>query len=473
MYYSKYNQIIPLRINPKYSIIHNIFHGYATIVENTFIDRISEAVQNNNLNELSLDDINFLKQRFFLYQSKEEEDYLIINTFELTQPDPTLLNPFRQYMILLTYGCNFKCVYCFQKEHQKNTSIISKNHLLKALEAIEKIEENYKSRVNLNNNDLTNSLKKPLLLIAGGEPLQYTPEHIEIIRSIIVWAKKNNMPYAFVSNGYDLYKYIPILTADPSLLQGIQITLDGVDKVHNRRRPHKNKGNSFNVIVEGIEAALKAGIHIDIRVNVDHENLNCIEDLADIIIKYRWKEKGSITAKLAKVTNHSGVNTNYKWLAKEEDILQTILKKFQENKTLRQIYELQNFRGYHYVETCVKSGKATFPTFHRCEALRQHFVFDPMGGLFFCFEGAGNPKAQIGTYAPCLELFSDRVQQWTGLNTINNMHCKQCPYIFVCAGGCPWYTLQSGKVECDPIKSEINLAWNYFVALANEDILSA
>ena len=52
--------------------------------------------------------------------------------------------------------------------------------------------------------------------------------------------------------------YIDLLRT--ARIREVQVTLDGVGEMHNHRRPLKGGGESFERIVEGVDAALKAGL---------------------------------------------------------------------------------------------------------------------------------------------------------------------------------------------------------------------
>jgi uncharacterized protein len=89
-------------------------------------------------------------------------------------------------------------------------------------------------------------------------------------------------------------------------------------------------------------------------------------------------------------------------------------------------------------------------------------VFDSNENIYTCFEASGNSKAKVGNFKDGFVIDENKVNEWKSLNSYSSKYCNNCSYRFVCAGGCPWHTINQGKTECLPIKQEITLAWNYY-----------
>jgi len=457
MYYSKYNIIVHLKNYPSYSIIHNLFHSQATLVSNDFIKRLQEAIQRDTISDMDPGDIELLKSRSFVYSDQDEEKQEIQRTYEAFSASSGGPKYFRHYEILLSYGCNLRCSYCFQKDRHDGLPM-SRQRLALALKAIEELDEKATKNAFGDNDNA-----RPALTIAGGEPLQYIPAHLELLEDIIEFSRSHDMNYDFTSNGYDLAKFIPFFQANGKCPTSIQITLDGVGTTHDRRRPHVSNGGSFSYIVDGIDAALKADILISLRVNVDRDNVDGLDLMAQLIEERGWTEK--VLPYVAPVTDHSGVNGEYEGMESENVLCRKILERFQGNPALRKLFALRNFRGFEYVRACVETGKKSPPTFWRCEAMLGQKIFDPKGDIYSCFEGSGISKAQVGKYDPEFVLYPELLEQWSNLETLKSLHCADCRFAFVCAGGCPWHVIRTGKPECVPLKHQVTMAWNYFADL--------
>lgn len=57
-------------------------------------------------------------------------------------------------------------------------------------------------------------------------------------------------------------------------IKTIQITLDGLEETHNKRRPHIKEKGSFKKIINNLDKLIKLqpDIVVHLRVNVDNEN---------------------------------------------------------------------------------------------------------------------------------------------------------------------------------------------------------
>lgn len=73
--------------------------------------------------------------------------------------------------------------------------------------------------------------------------------------------------------------YADLLAEDA--IRSIQITIDGSKSVHDLRRKHASEKHSFDKIMNNINIALKTGITVIIRINVDNTNLKEVNVLDD------------------------------------------------------------------------------------------------------------------------------------------------------------------------------------------------
>lgn len=458
MYFSKYNTIINLKDYPQFAILHNLFHGQVTLFDWPLLQEIRDASHKGEINHLPAETIQLLKERRFIYDNKEEEEDLINQLYENFSSTLPQTNSSRQYQILLSYDCNLRCVYCFQKK-QRNSTILDTKKLNAIFEIISKIEKNTEKETTLR--DIPT--KVPLVSIVGGEPLQDNIAYQELLSNIIDFVETNKFDYAITTNGVDLSKFVSFFKNKKYFPRDIQVTLDGPKEIHNKRRIKSGGGGSFDMIIESIDQAISADIHISLRINLDRMNVNYIEDIANLIMEKGWDKRSNFYAYLAPVTDHSSVNKNYHWIIDDDSLIHQIISKFKHNPKLATIFNLRNFRGFEHVRKIVaEHDSLPIPTFWRCEAILGQLIFDSTGNIYSCFEGSGNDSAKIGEYYPEFHLNEEKLLTWKNLNSITNKLCLNCKYKFICAGGCPWHIVHQGTAECLPIESEINLAWNYY-----------
>src|SRR5262249_14339785 len=88
----------------------------------------------------------------------------------------------------------------------------------------------------------------------------------------------------------------------PGWLQDIQITLDGTAPLHDRRRVGPGFPKTFAVIADNIEMALRKGVHISLRMNVDATNAAEMASLSEYCQRRGWHDYPNFYASAAAVT---------------------------------------------------------------------------------------------------------------------------------------------------------------------------
>ena len=173
------------------------------------------------------------------------------------------------FQILPTLNCNFRCIYCYQRNTHRpevmNDEIM--DAVYKAIDA-----EIFPTTTNLN------------LAWFGGEPLLGLRTIQILSKRILSLISRSNIEYfsSLATNGYLLNKKtIEILKR--CRIGHLQITLDGPEAIHDKRRILANGGSTFRVILENIKNALESGIKISIRINIDKENITSIASLLTLL----------------------------------------------------------------------------------------------------------------------------------------------------------------------------------------------
>jgi uncharacterized protein len=64
-------------------------------------------------------------------------------------------------------------------------------------------------------------------------------------------------------------------------LSFIQITLDGPQDVHDKRRPLKSGQGTFEKILTNIEENIDIMPNVSLRINVDKENVSRVNEILD------------------------------------------------------------------------------------------------------------------------------------------------------------------------------------------------
>ena len=166
---------------------------------------------------------------------------------------------------MVTYNCNFRCPYCFERRESKDGA----HQIVFTQEMVDKV---YNAMDIIQPRKL---LRKNVITLYGGEPL--LAENKEIVTYIIAEGQKRGYKFSIITNGYDLDSFLDVLSSDN--IEEMQITIDGPKEIHNQRRIHYKDIETFNKIIENVRLILPKGITIRVRMNTDNLNVGKFADL--------------------------------------------------------------------------------------------------------------------------------------------------------------------------------------------------
>lgn len=421
------NEIQFVKIKEDEMVMLNLINAAADVINNEIYYKLK-----NNLNKLDDETIDKLKERKYLFDSREEyEEYLKDLNQNINKAEKNSLPCF---LIIPTYNCNLRCTYCYERTYkiekdneERTIKIINEQY-----KRINEIVEKYKEK----NNKLDNKLIR--VTIMGGEPLLKANK--SIIKYIIDTAKEKGYSVDAVTNGVDLNEFVDLL--DDDCVDHIQVTLDGSRNVHDKRRIFANGKGSFDIIINNIELALKRNIKIFLRVNVDNENIDDLPELARILInKFNNNENLKPYIYLLQDGGCSG-DAN---VVKEEVGIERIFEMEKSNP------EISIFRKKFHPEVFINAifeNKKFQPNLRHCGASMNQYIFDCKGNLYKCWHGIGNDAYRTGVYLPNDKIDEGKMNKWKNRSTLNLKKCYLCKYRYICGTGCPAAT-HKGEDEFD------------------------
>ncbi len=156
--------------------------------------------------------------------------------------------------IHITDRCNLKCTYCYSNFYKRRNPDISKEQILKIVDAFKEL----------------GVLEVSLI---GGEPFLH-PD----ISEIIDYIKDNGLMCSMVTNGYFLHRHL----AAVKRLNMVCVSLDGPREINDITR-----GNgSFEHAVKALELLKDNNVNRSIRSTLQKNNLAYIEDMMAIAVKF-------------------------------------------------------------------------------------------------------------------------------------------------------------------------------------------
>ena len=306
-----------------------------------------------------------------------------------------------------TSGCNFKCPYCYE-ENKPNVTMT---------------DATIKNMISFINEH--QSIKTMGITWYGGEPLTA----FNTIKKILNEIKSNShiklTNQAIVTNGYNFNQEVINFFKNQNLSK-IQITIDGPEEEHNKRRMLQNGKGTYKKIIENLKLIIceLPDSHIQIRINIDKNNQDGF-----IILYKKLKElfgsQISIYPGYIRINNSSQTGVTCDSVDQNEARL--FYDKLEEDGNIKINYCPQIIRQRGCVATCTTA-----------------YVIGPSGEIYKCWNDMGYPEKIVG-YVNQDKLTNPHLYnqylidgQWT-----SDEECKKCFFLPICSAGCAWQRLRN------------------------------
>lgn len=329
------------------------------------------------------------------------------------------------FALVLTYKCNMRCSYCFQfyvfgRDEAWLNQRMSPRQVDAAFETMETLNPETKTPVHL----------------FGGEPLMYS--HYDVVKYTLEKGTSLGKSFTIVTNGLEADTFIPLLTENN--VTSLQISLDGVESVHNKRKKTIDQKGSFCKIVSSIDSLVEAGIRVFIRVVIDHSTVKMLPLFADFMKEKGWVTP-KVTAYLTPARHHTaGGCFNFLCNLQEEDL---------EFLAACECLEGEFWRGLKSLREKVGFIEGWTPKSTYCRHLPAQLWFDPFGDLYFCTDSLGDKEHAVGTYYPAFR-YTEQYLQWKKRSIYEMKSCRHCKYALICGGGCAHYAYHTKGSLLEP-----------------------
>ena len=255
-------------------------------------------------------------------------------------------------------------------------------------------------------------------------------------------SKAKGFTVDIVTNGVELDKFLYILKS--TVVDHIQVTLDGIKEVHDKRRIFRDKSGSFEKIFKNIQLALNENIKTYLRVNLDVENIGTIHLLAKSLQELSNVNNLFPYIYLLQDGGCSGDSNVIMELSGIEQ-LSEIEKKYPEVAIFYKRYHPMQF-----IDSILKNQKF-MPCSKHCGASKNQYILDCKGYIYKCWHGIGNSEYSCGSYYPKI-YFNDKFNKWKNRSTLYLSKCNDCKYRYICGTGCP--AAQHKGIGCFDIEKE-------------------
>jgi uncharacterized protein len=431
MYFSKYNIFSKIKDSDS-SYLINILTGNADIIDSAKAEEITAG---------NYSDVDEYIIKGYLADELEEkklynEKYL--DFIESRDTDEL------QIFFVPWYSCNFDCGYCYQSGYENKSEIPTKE-----------IIDSFFQYVTTEFKD-----RKKYITIFGGEPLLSAGKYKDLIIYFLEKAEYFNLDIAIVSNGYFLTEYIDILKT--KRIREIQITLDGVGEIHNKRRPLRGGNPTFLKIVDGIDQALANNITINLRVVIDKENVNGLVELARFAIDRGWTKSDYIKTQFGRNYELHYCQTGHSKLMTRLEFYETIYSLVNKHPEILEFHK----PAFSISKYLFENGELPSPLFDACSGTKTEWAFDYTGNIFACTATVGKPGSSLGTFYPEVTLQKDKIIEWEERDVTVIDECKNCNLQLACGGGCAAVAFnRAGKLhapDCRPVKELIGMGLSLY-----------
>ena len=143
--------------------------------------------------------------------------------------------------------------------------------------------------------------------------------------------------------------------------------------------------------------ALDLGVHVNVRMNIDRNNIHQLPALADEIIARGWdhyEEFSTYTAPIHAANEHTDMHTTFgSWELNQA--LQALRQQYPSMQVIRSQEDGLADRArqlFAQRQDPLSNFKASF-----CGAHTKMYIFDAFGDIYACWEHTGDPSIRIGT----------------------------------------------------------------------------
>ncbi|MBE3650456.1 radical SAM/SPASM domain-containing protein [Paenibacillus polymyxa] len=411
MQISFYNEYLNLEQDGReiYLIYNSLSNGFGEIQKELY-----NAFITNDVSYLAkCEEIDHLIRGQFVYQEPINELEQMEQRFTAIRNQEDRLS----LTILPTFNCNFRCYYCYEKLTEKSgnrafTDKIQKDILLYVQQSME-----------------ASHLKHVSVNWTGGEPLLEFKKVTAMMEKMNELAIENQVEivHNMVSNGYLLTRKRAQVLKDLGLRK-IQITLDGSQKNHDQRRVLANQQGTFDQIINNIRDSCDL-IHITVRSNVDHSNVESFDEYIEYLGKQDFKHKMDIYFSPTTDYDTGGCSSSGGCFANKE-FSRIILGLY--SKALKNGLHISYYPKYEPV-ICAAISKNTM-------------VIQPDGWIQKCWDTVGNPNHVIGHISDFTNTKGDD-GKWMGFSPYTVPKCRNCSVLPLCGGGCAQQSFESADKQ--------------------------
>lgn len=402
---SKYNEYVELRNKV---IIFNMISRALILISKGEFNIIRKNPKSSIIDEKTYEAL--WKNSILVNKNLNEEDVLLYNINRWKHNQKVL-----SIFISFTSQCNLKCSYCYQDSSNKKNTFLS-------LDNWRIIFSHIKRKVT------DHDLREVSIVLFGGEPTLNMDILIQAVTDLHSLRTKDTcINMALITNGTLINndKLLNIINK----INMIQITIDGVKDIHDKRRVYSTGLGTFDIIINNLKLLRKNYTNdVLIRCNADKENFDSIKELLDY---FRRESLYDLI---------TGVDIGHVYSSQEnikKNKCETLLSK-EGDESIKELFEYAAKKGYRISRNYVNGP---------CMGLAINgYAIDENLNIYSCpgflYE---EPEGLIDNNGE-MKIIHNR---WFEIiNEVPYQCLSNCKYVPICYGGCRWMA-KEGKPKCN------------------------
>ena len=437
MIYSKHNIFSRIAGSDNFFIV-NLLSGSADILNPSEGKMVHELLEGKGIADEFRGN---LEEQGYLVDEKEEERLYrskYLDFIDTRDEDEV------QLFFVPNYSCNFACTYCYQDEYANAKQELT-TEVIDAF--FHYVNHEFAGR-------------KKYLTVFGGEPLLNSPKQKGLVVYLLKLANESNLEVCFVTNGYSLAEYVDILKL--AHIREIQVTLDGIGRVHDTRRFLKGGGATFEKIVQGIDACLLAGLPVNLRMVIDKDNIDGLPEMAQFAIEKGWTKNPFFKTQLGRNYELHHCQATSEKLFSRISLYETIYQQVKHHPYILEFYK----PAYSIAKFLAENGSLPDPLFDACPACKTEWAFDYTGQIYSCTATVGKADESLGTFHPEVSRKDEMIAAWENRDVTAIAECFTCSMQLACGGGCGSVAKnRTGNVcstDCRPVKELLELGFGAY-----------
>lgn len=301
-----------------------------------------------------------------------------------------------------TLACNLACRYCFESSC---TGFMT--------------EETQEALVQFTSRLLPDKGGRLEVVWYGGEPLLAMETIADLTARFKVLCSEKQAHYhaSIITNGTLLTGEVARRLRELDVASA-QVTLDGPPEVHDRRRPYRSGGGSFNRILENLRHAVPE-LPISLRINVDRHNAHEAFSFAQWLVRQAWFDPQRVTVHFGYVRKYTpSCGCGLDEMLKPQEF-------FELSGGLADALSEQGLFAPPYPDLALGCTATSTSS----------YVVGPEGELYRCWNHVGDKRMVVGS------VFEEPFPHPLFLRYLlagfeDDPECLQCRFLPLCGGGC-------------------------------------